>query len=324
MKQAVRLRPGREKAIKNRHHWIFSGAIASSPSFTDGDLLPVESHEGEFLGIGYFNSQSTIRGRMITFDQQDPIDAIANNMTRAYQLRQKLIGRDTNAYRLIHGEGDFLPGLVVDLYGDVAVLQVATKGMEKLAPVVIAQLKKMLPLRAIYEKSNLPSRKDEGLPPCTKLHEATIEEPLLITEKGHKFAISIPTGQKTGFFLDQRENRERILELAKDKRVLNCFCYNGGFTVYALAGGATLVDSVDLSEPALQLAEESLRLNNQKGKLIAADVFTYLRENPIDYDLVILDPPAFAKRKSDQVAACRGYKHINRIAMQKMPKGSFL
>jgi 23S rRNA (cytosine1962-C5)-methyltransferase len=325
-KTAVRLKPGKEKAIRHRHHWIFSGAVASFPPFQDGAVLPVEAYDGRPLGAGYFNRKASIVGRMLTFDDSPARDAIRNNMQKAIAMRQAYFDSTTTAYRVINAEGDCLPGLIVDRYADTLVMQITTLGMEKLKSFLVETLVDLLHPTTLYEKSLVSVRKEEGL----KEQQGVLFGPpisdVLIRENDLQFAINIPEGQKTGFFLDHRQMRQRIRTLAHGKRVLNCFAYTGGFSVYAAAGGAKAVTSVDISAQAIAYAEKNMALNNYSHLHTAqvADVFNYLREQSLDYDLIILDPPAFAKRQKDIVPACRGYKDINRIAMQKMPPRSIL
>lgn len=326
-KSQVVLKTGKEKPIRNRHHWIFSGAVASLPDFADGECLPVVTGDGEHLGFGYFNRKAKIVGRMLSFDETAPEKAIVVHLENALTLRRALFSKkDTNAYRLVNGEGDLLPGLIIDCYRDVIVVQISTLGMDKLKPIVVEWLKKTLSPHNIYEKSLLPSRQEEGLADYQgALFGDVPANAVEVLENGLRFSVSILHGQKTGFFLDHREMREMVRGLAEGKKVLNCFSYTGGFSVYAAAGGAPLVDSVDISGAAIQTAERNMKLNGfNPGGLHTEDVFNFLREKPLNYDLVILDPPAFAKRQKDVVAACRGYKDINRVALQKMPKGSLL
>lgn len=325
----VILKPGKEKPILNRHHWIFSGAIKQLPQFTDGAYLQVCSSEQQFLGWAYFNKRASIIGRMVSFDHTEPRQAISQSMEKAIQLRRSLFAAgDTEAYRLVNGEGDLLPGLVVDKYGEHLVMQIATLGMQQMRPFLLEWLQMRLSPVSIYEKSHLSTRKEEGLGPEEALLFGSLpNEPFPFNENGLKFLVSPQEGQKTGFFLDQREMRQQVRELAGGKRVLNCFSYTGGFSVYAAAGGAAQVDTVDISAAAIQLAEKNMALNGFAGaafNFFAADVFQFLRENPLQYDLLILDPPAFAKKQKDVIAACRGYKEINRLAMQKLPKGAVL
>lgn len=326
--KCVILKPGKEKAIQHRHHWIFSGAVAQYPVYQDGDFLQVLTSKGELLGSAYFNSKSSIIGRMVAFDDTPPTEAIRKNIDAAVALRDMLFaGSKTNAYRLINGEGDCLPGLVVDRYDDVLVIQFATLGMDRQRTWLVDYLAKKLKPRSIYDKSLLPSRKEEGLPQTQGvLHGPDVDE-VNVLENGLRFSVLIKEGQKTGFFLDHREMRQWVRSLSSDKRVLNCFSYSGAFSVYALAGNATKVDSVDISESAMETARTNVAANGfapeQQG-FYAKDVFEFLRSSELNYDMIILDPPAFAKRQKDVIAACRGYKDINRLAMQKMPPKSLL
>lgn len=324
----VLLKPGKEKPLLNRHHWIFSGAIARLPEIENGELVQVRSHAGEILGTAYFNRHSSITGRMISFGEEDPYQFIETSLVRAIALRKSLICDSTTAYRLVNGEGDSIPGLIVDRYGDVLVVQISTLGMEKLKSLLLDLLQGLLKPKGIFEKSNLPSRKEEGLPSFSKLLMGEMTLPLRVLEEGLLFEVNPQEGQKTGFFLDQRKMRAYIRSLADKKRVLNCFCYTGGFSVYALAGGASLVDSVDISSEAIQGAKKNCLLNGfhegSQLRFFDQDVFEFLRSRELNYDLVILDPPAFAKRAKDVIAACRGYKEINREALAKMPSGSIL
>lgn len=316
MEIKVVLKKGREKSVKNGHPWIFSGAIESAPSLS-GDIAPVYSSENAFLGWAYFNSRSKIFGRVISYKNEDPIAEF--KMRISDSLSRRRFGPETTAFRAINGEGDFLPGLIVDVYGELAVIQIGTLGMEKLKPHILDAL----PYPHIYEKSELPSRKEEGLEPFSGWLKGHAPSPIIL-ENDLRFKIDLQ-GQKTGFFLDMREMRDLIRQKSRSKRVLNTFSYSGGFTVAALAGGAASVTSVDISKPAIALLEENVALNHfPKQPAFAQDVFTFLRENPLDYDIVILDPPAFAKRAKDVVQACRGYKDLNRVAMKSMPAGALL
>lgn len=326
MKKVV-LKPGKEKPLHQRHHWIFSGAIKDLPSFEDGEVMSVYSSEGEHLGSAYFNRKAKIIGRMLAFDKKSPEEAIKKQLDEAIALRRSFFQeKNTTAFRLVNGEGDLLPGLIVDKYGEVLVLQFSTVGMEKWKAWIVDYLVSALHPKCIFEKSNLPSRKEEGLGISQGLlygQELTGEVEIL--ENNLRFLVDIAQGQKTGFFLDHREMRKWIKELSANKRVLNCFSYTGGFSVYAAAGGASKIDSVDISSSAVQLAERNMSLNGfDKAGFFAEDVFEFLRQKQLEYDVVILDPPAFAKKQKDVIPACRGYKDINRLAMQKMPAHSLL
>lgn len=329
MKQSgVVLKPGRDKALIQRHHWIFSGAIRSLPDFEDGDILPVYSIEGQLLGSGYFNRRSGITGRMLTFDAAPPLETLESRLEAALQFRISWFDSEqTNAFRLVNGEGDGIPGLILDVYDRVVVLQSSTLGIDRLKSWIVAWIARRLSPKTIYEKSLLPSRREEGIKDVQGYLYGVEEAEIAFKENGLHFQASLIKSQKTGFFLDQREMRKWVGELAKGKRILNAFSYTGGFTVYALAGGAKSVDSVDISEEAIEAARQHVKLNGltpRDGHFICEDVFTFLRQRELNYDLVILDPPAFAKRQKDIVQACRGYKDINRLAMHKMPPQSLL
>jgi 23S rRNA (cytosine1962-C5)-methyltransferase len=329
MNPRVILKPGKDKAIKNHHHWIFSGAVAHIPEFNNGGFYPVYNDKEILLGYGYFNSKAKIIGRMVCFDDTPPLEAIKTNLDTALHLRTILFhGKDTNSYRLVNGEGDCLPGLVIDKYNNVLVIQISTLGMEKLRNWLIEYLVRKINPQTIYEKSIIPSRKEEGLNDFEGLVYGNPIDEIEILENGLSFIVSILEGQKTGFFLDHREMRQFIKALSPGKKVLNCFSYTGGFSVYAAAGGAVAVASVDISQKAIKMASRNMAINSFDKKIetqyFADDVFKFLREKDLDYNIIILDPPAFAKKQKDVVQACRGYKDINRIAMQKMPKNSFL
>lgn len=325
----IELKPGKDKPLKQRHHWIFSGAIQHYPKdYIDGEIVPVHNSQGECLGNAYFNRKCSLAGRMISFGNMLPLEAMTQHLDGAIALRNALIDQTlTNAYRVVNGEGDRLPGLIVDRYADTLVIQISTLGMERLREWVVEYLQRTLKPRAIYEKSQISSRQEEGLRPKEGILFGSIEDEIEIRENGLRFLVSIKEGQKTGFFLDHREMRNWVRTLSAGKRVLNAFAYTGGFSVYAMAGGASLVDTVEISDKALAQAKRNCALNEFSGisgQFLAVDVFDFLRDHPLDYDLVILDPPAFAKKQRDVIPACRGYKDINRLAMQKMPKKSLL
>jgi len=324
---SVILKPGKEILFSRRHHWIFSGAIASFPEGVEnGSLLPVYSHAGKKLGHAYFNQKSSLIGRIVSFGEKPPLEAISEQIANAILLRKQLFqDQKTTAYRLINGEGDLLPGLIVDRYQDFLVMQIGTLGMEKLKGFICETLQNLLPIKGIYEKSLLSTRKEEMLAPHEEQLWGEEWQEVTIQEEGLCFIVS-RKGQKTGFFLDQREMRALIRSLAKGKRVLNCFAYTGGFTVAALAGGAIGADSVDISESALQIAQKNVALNgfSDQNAFFCEDVLDFVKKRELDYDIVILDPPAFAKKKGDIAAATRGYKAINTETMKKMPPESLL
>lgn len=324
------LLPGKQKNIIARHHWIFSGAVQSCDPCEAGATLAVHSFDGQPLGYAYSSKGGSIVARMVSFSKNiTPEKAVPDLILRAVAMRRSMFDEaKTNCWRVVHGEGDGLPGLVVDRYADILVIQISTVGMERLKPLVIAELKKAFPgTRAIYEHSNLPSRRKECMADFSGVLDGQLPEATDVIENGVIFRIIWKEVQKTGFFLDQREMRKLIGSLSQGKRVLNCFSYTGGFSAYAAVAGATRVDSVDIAAGAVELSKTNFSLNGvdpiQHG-FYAEDVFRFLREKPLSYELVILDPPAFAKKKEDIEQAAKGYKDINMTALKKMPSGSLL
>lgn len=322
----VVLKPRKEIPVLRKHPWIFSGAVASLPAFEDGDLLPVSSSQGERLGWGMFNRRSNIIGRMVSFNPDvDPHVLLSLALERAAFFRKQHARSDTTAYRLVNGEGDNLPGLIVDKYGDYLVFQIHTLGIEKARQEILEFLIRTYNPLGIFEKSTGTSRRHEGLQDRAGIVYGTVPGEILISENGLTFHVDILEGQKTGFFIDQRPMRQRIGELSQGKRILNCFCYTGGFSVYALAGGALNVDSVDISEKAIALTEKNLMLNSTNSEKrwdnSSKDVFAFIKESDLDYDLVILDPPAFAKKQTDLKQACKGYRNLNKAVFQKAQPG---
>ncbi len=325
---SIILKPGREKSLHARHPWIFSGAIAKLPEFTDGDTLAVHSSKGDHLGFGYFNRRSNIIGRMLSFTKVAPLDALTSHIKDAIALRKNLISTTrTNAIRLINAEGDFCPGLIVDQYNDVLVMQISTLGIDKLKSQIVAILQEELNPSWIYETSTSPSRKEEGLNECRQTLFGKPQDEIAIHEDGLKFLVNPLKGQKTGFFQDLREMRKLVGEYSASRRVLNCFSYTGAFSCHALKGNASHCVSVDISKEAIEQTKKHMALNNfdeSRHSEVVADCFDYLRDNELNYDLIILDPPAFAKRKSDIPKALKGYQEINRTTLAKMPKNSLL
>ena len=325
MNQGVVLKPGKEKSLLKRHPWVFSGAIADFPSIDNGDILPIFSATGNFLAQGYFHGQNSIAGRVLTFSDQPIQETLSSAIDRAIALRRSFFTDDvTNCFRLINAEGDGMPGLIVDQYDRVLVIQINTCGIEKLKGQIVEMLIAKCKPEAIFEKSTSSARRQEGLADRQGWIYGQHSSELIVRENGLKFYVSLETGQKTGFFLDQREMRKKIGELSRGKRVLNCFSYSGGFSIYALHAGASHVTSVDSSAEAVSLARRNTELNQldaERHTIVQADVFDFLRKTPDAYDLIILDPPAFAKKRGDQNAACAGYKEINRIGFELLKKG---
>ncbi|HNT35730.1 MAG TPA: class I SAM-dependent rRNA methyltransferase [bacterium] len=323
------LKPNKDKAIRNLHHWVFSGAVASlSPKTPDGGFVSVWSHGKEFLGIAYVNRRASILARMIAFEPVVPLEAISRSMDEAIALRKRLIDdEEISAYRLINAEGDRLPGLTVDRYNDTLVVQLGTLGMDIVRDEIAGLLSTKLHPLTILERSDSASRREEGRSNKEGLLQGEPVQQMTIRENGMLFHVDPLKGQKTGFYLDQREMRKLVRRWASGRKVLNCFAYTGGFSVAAVMGGALRVDSVDSSTSALELARENLALNGVNPGdhgFVVDDVFRFLRESKETYGMVILDPPAFAKRKTDIISACRGYKDINRLALEKMESGGLL
>jgi 23S rRNA (cytosine1962-C5)-methyltransferase len=323
----VILKSGREKSVLNRHPWVFSGAVAQIPECPAGEIVQVVSHKGETLGSGYLNPRSSIVVRMLSFGNESALDALQRHLEEAVRMREALVPERTDAFRLINSEGDFIPGLIVDRYADLLVLQIGTLGMEKLKGEVCSFLEKRIGPHCIFEKSMAASRLEEGLEKFEGPLLGGEPEPRVIQEHGVTFRISMRDSQKTGFFLDQREMRALVGSISSAKRVLNCFSYTGGFSVYAAKAGAREVESVDISGPALERARENFELNGldvSAHRFIEADVFERLRSGGDTFDVVVLDPPAFAKKKAHEVQACRGYGEINREAMKLVTSGGIL
>jgi 23S rRNA (cytosine1962-C5)-methyltransferase len=319
------LKEGRDKSIRSRHPWIYSRAVEDFSNCTNGDIARILSHTKEHLGYGMVHRTSQISCRMITFAGNDPISAMLSSLSAAADLRRELFDANTNAYRLVNAEADNLPGLIVDKYDDTLVLQIGTCGMERQKARIVEWLKAQFHPAWIYEKSLSASRKEEGLSPALETLYGTSKE-VVIVESGLKFFVRPENGQKTGFFLDQRNMRKLVKERAKGRRVLNCFSYSGAFSLYALQGGALFADSVDVSSEALDDSLRNRTLNGfskESGREIKEDAFEFLKKQQGEYDFIILDPPAFAKRRQDVPQAARGYKELNRLALKKMAKGSY-
>ena len=327
----VILKRGKEESVKRFHPWIFSGAIARADKMEEGDLVTVYTHDGALLGNGHFQIGS-IAVRLLTFDDTEIDEQFyVKRLTAAYGLRKALglMRDDNNAFRLVHGEGDFLPGLVIDIYGHTAVMQAHSPGMH-FARNIIAQALTELPgnlVHNVYYKSETTLPYKAQLDPQNDYIVGSYDTDVAI-ENGLKFHVDWLKGQKTGFFVDQRENRRLLEHYAAGRRVLNMFCYTGGFSVYALRGGATLVHSVDSSAKAISLTNANVALNFpdcDRHKAVAEDAFKYLDEmHKGDYDLIVLDPPAFAKHKSALRNALIGYRKLNAKALEKIETGGIL
>lgn len=317
----VILKPGKDRSVLRRHPWIFSGAIDHFPPCVEGDILPVYAASGELLGSAYFHPKNSIAGRMLSFGAEPALEAVFRKLSEAISLRQELVAEE--ACRLVNAEGDGIPGLIVDKYRDVLVVQVSTHGIERLKSKIVEKLVELLVPRSIYEKSASNARRQEGLKNVQGVLYGEKVGEIPIIENGIEYLVSIEEGQKTGFFLDQRRMRKKILSLAAGKRVLNCFSYTGGFSLAALKGGAVHVDSIDISPKACELAQR-MNPDPERHKIVCQDVFDFLKASKMDYGVVILDPPAFAKKKGDLTAACQAYKELNRLVIEKAKPGTIL
>jgi 23S rRNA (cytosine1962-C5)-methyltransferase len=329
------LKKGREKAILRKHPWIFSGAVAR----VEGDPVPGETviirdSKGRYLATAAYSPQSQIRARIWSWDEGQSIDRafFKARLRAALELRKRWISTDsTDAYRLVHAESDRLPGLVVDRYGDALVMQILSAGAERWRETIVDVLADLLHPTCIYERSDVAVRELEGLAERTgPLYGDPDTLPETIQENSLRYKIDLLGGQKTGFYLDQRDNRQFCGEIAKDKKVLNCFAYTGGFTLSALAGGADSVLSIDSSAEALDLAQENVALNGlpeDNCEWLVGDVFEELRtlrDRAEQFDLIVLDPPKFAPTASQARKAARGYKDINLYGFKLLKPGGTL
>lgn len=328
----LRLRRGKEESLDRLHPWVFSGALTHMPDDIDeGTVVHIETADGRLIGTGHFQIGS-IAVRILDFADTAIDEAFyASRLTDAWRLRRALgLQRDdNNAFRLVHGEGDFLPGLVVDLYGHTAVVQAHSPGMH-FARHMIADALVALPdagIDSVYYKSETTLPYKARLDPVNDYLIGHADTDIAL-ENGLRFHVDWLRGQKTGFFVDQRDNRSLLESLARGRRVLNMFCYTGGFSVYAMRGGAELVHSVDSSAKAVALTDENIRLNfpdDPRHQAFAEDAFKYLEHTETGaYDLIVLDPPAFAKHRSALRNALRGYQRLNAAGIAKAAPGSIL
>ncbi|MEW5904904.1 MAG: class I SAM-dependent rRNA methyltransferase [Pseudomonadota bacterium] len=328
------LKAGREKSLLRRHPWVFSGAIETiNGSYASGDTVAVRDVHGTFLAWAAWNPDSQISARIWSWHEQETIDAafFQHKLAAALSARQALqIAHAGSGMRLVHGESDGLPGLIVDRYGDVLVLQLGSAGPERWRDVLVDALQTLCSPACIYERSDSDGRELEGLPKRCGVLRGVLPDYVEVMEHGLRFAVDVAGGQKTGFYLDQRDNRALTGALAHDKEVLNCFCYTGGFSLYALRNGARSVLSIDASEGALQLAQRNVELNGLDGsqaEWLCADVFEALRklrDQNRKFDLIVLDPPKFAPTAAFAEKAARAYKDINLLGFKLLRPGGLL
>lgn len=333
----ITLKKDEDKRILSGHPWIYDNEIEKFPdNFQNGGIILVKNSPGRYVGLGYLNKKSKIAVRLIEIfpnnrdkDMEINLDEILRQkITIALKKRGHI--KNTNAKRLVFSEADSLPGLTVDLYANILVLQITTLGMEKLKEKIIPLLDELVKPEFIYEKSISPVREKEGLEKEERLikPENGKIKPIIINENKIRFIVDIAGGSKTGFYLDQRENREKLKEYVKGRKVLDVFCYTGGFSVYALRYGAQGTTGIDISEEAVEKAKENMELNNFKNySFVTADAFDKLRE--LDnagekFGVIILDPPAFSKSKDEKEGAIKGYKDLHLSAFRILEKGGVL
>lgn len=331
MKQVI-IKRKKEIALQRRHPWVFSGAIKTgTEGLEEGDTVSIIGESGQHLGVGHFQ-RGSIMLRVLSFEPTEAGQAFwTQKLQQAYDCRARLgltERPDLQAYRLVHAEGDGLPGLIVDIYGATAVVQCHSIGMHRCLPLITQGLQDVLGpgLSAIYHKSSntLPSKYASEVEDGYLMGEAG---KAVIQEYGHPFEVDWEGGQKTGFFLDQRENRQLLAQYAAGKKVLNTFCYTGGFSIYALQAGAHTVESVDVSSAAMQITDRNVALGGfdaQQHISHTQDVMAFLKTAPEDYDIVVVDPPAFAKNIKKRHKAVQGYKRLNALALQKIKPGGLL
>jgi 23S rRNA (cytosine1962-C5)-methyltransferase len=326
------VKAGREKSLRHRHPWIFSGAIEridGKPA--SGDTVGVYAKDGGFLAHAAYCAESQIRARAWSFEAADHVDeAFLRGKLVASIARRASVGPGSDAIRLVHGESDGLPGLVVDRYADVAVVQLLSAGAERWRAFWAPAIAEITGVRAVYERSDVEVRSLEGLPPRVGPMVGEAPASVRIHEDGIAYEVDVARGQKTGFYLDQRHNRALAATLAGGREVLNCFCYTGGFSLAALKGGASRVISLDTSEEALVAARRNVELNRldaEKAEWLAADVFAHLRklrDMGKQFGLIVLDPPKFAPTEKHVANAARAYKDINLWAMKLLAPGGHL
>ena len=330
MRAKLHLAPGKDKAVMRRHPWLFSGAVRrveGNPQ--EGDLVDVVAADGRWLAVGHYQSDSIIC-KVLSFDTQQVDESFFRERLQsavAYRERMGFFGEaDTNVFRLVHAEGDFMPGLVCDWYNGVLVMQAHSVGMHRLFPMFTELFVDLLGkhgIKSVFDKSSatVPGGCEDGY--VWGAEPAEWE----ISEHGNRLLINFFEGQKTGFFVDQRENRHLVETLSAGRRVLNCFGYTGGFSLGALRGGASYVETVDISKKAIELCNRNVQLNFGEGashKGVVADVLKYMDEVDNQFDIIILDPPAFAKNHRSLQQGLKGYRNINQKAMEKIQRGGLL
>ena len=327
----VYIQRGKEKSLQRFHPWVFSGAIARKDgNIAEGEVVEVCDAGGNFMAMGHYHT-SSISVRVFSFEQVKPdYQFWKNKIEKAVDYRKSIYlfeNQNTTLFRLVNGEGDGMPGLIADWYNGHLVLQFHSYGMFLMRELLTDIFKEVLAerLKSIYNKSATTLSETNAFVPSNELLFGELEDEILVKENGVPFYIDIPQGQKTGFFIDQRDNRKMVGEFCRDKKVLNLFCYTGGFSAYALQGGASLVHSVDISKRAIEQTNANMALLgdlSQKHEAFAANVFDFIEEMPAHfYDVIIVDPPAFAKHHKVKEQGIKGYRNINRKAIEKVKSG---
>jgi len=334
MMKVLRLKPGREKSLLRRHPWVYSGAIASQGGNPgEGETVAIQDSGGNFLAWAAYSPHSQIRARVWSWTETEKIDEdfFRSRLAVALAARRYLFAKDEGgALRLVHAESDALPGLVVDRYADVLALQFLSSGVELWRETLIDLLVELSGIENVYERSDVDVRRLEGLPERAGPLRGSPPQRVQIQEAGLKFQVDLVRGHKTGFYLDQRRNRQRVRQLAQGKQTLDCFCYTGGFALNALEGGATAVLAVDSSQDALAQGRENMALNglpSEGVEWLEGDIFKVLRtlrDQARRFDLIVLDPPKFAPTASQANRAARGYKDINLLAFKLLQPGGVL
>lgn len=325
------LKSGRERSLYHRHPWLFSGGVKQAPEADEGDIIQVRSNHGDVLGYGFYSTRSQIVCRLFEFTQDETFVADAtywqSKVAAAYALRkQHVISPQTTCYRLLHAEGDFLPGIICDVYHNVASVQLLIKGTERLQSDLLDAIKQVTGVNSIYLKTKKSSQMMEGVENSSGWIGEPATQKTEVLENGLRFWVDVEYGQKTGFFIDQRDNRKLLQQFSAGKKVLNTFSYTGGFSLYALAGGASMVHSVDISKEACTLCDENVALNFSQAPhtSYSADCFDFIKQQAETYDVIVLDPPAFAKNARAVDNASRGYKELNMAAIKKIKPGGII
>ena len=330
----IKLKKGKEKAVLQHHPWVFSGAIEQVKGKPEnGDVVKVINSSNGFLAYGFYNDQSRVAIRLLEWDENQAIneDWYFQKISQAINARKHLHSAETNTYRLIFSEADFLPGLIVDRYAEFLSVQILSSGIEKVKPIIVDQLVKLLQPNGIFDRSDATARSHEGINAENGLLWGEAPPKFIeVKENGISYHINIAEGQKSGFYCDQRDNRQALSAYAKDKRMLDCFSYSGGFTLNALKNGAAQVISVDSSGLAIETLQQNIALNHfdaKKNQAIQADVNKQLRafkDEGIKFDIVVLDPPKYAPSRSALDRAARAYKDLNRLGLLLLEKGGLL